>query len=227
MAVVGWITIRLAATRSGAIKRRFQSPITSWRTAWLLVAIVVACIFTPLVNPFGMEMLRTWQKIVGSSAMKEFVSEHQPLSLQHTAGQVVAGLGIFYAILLAGAWKKPLRVSWFLPLVWFALSVQSIRQGPLFAVIAAVAMADLWPETIWYALLKKHGDSLSREPEASSRSWGWLALPAALLMIVLGLQFEGITAPVVGRGWAGLNPISQPLELIEELYGQISGYFLV
>jgi len=137
--------------------------------------------------------------------------------LQHTAGQVVAGLGLFYAILLAGAWKKPLRVSWYLPLVWFALSVQSIRQGPLFAVIAAVAMADLWPETIWYALLKKHGDSLSREPEEHPRGWGWIALPAAVLLLALGLQYRGIEAPVIGRHWAGLNPVSQPVELIEPL----------
>lgn len=233
LAVAGWGMIWLARRASEgsqqdkhnsepmlskpSLARRANGPIRSWRTAALLIAIVAACGLTAFVNPFGMEMIRTWKKIVGSSAMKELVSEHQPLSLDHTAGQVVVGLGIFYAIMLAGAWKKPLRVGWFLPLVWFALSVQSIRQGPLFAVLAAVAMADLWPETIWYELLKKHGDSLSREPETQPRSWRWLAIPAACLVIVLGLQFQGVSAPVVGRNWAGLNPESQPLELIEPL----------
>jgi hypothetical protein len=216
MAVAGWGLVFLSKRYLNR-SFRFETPVASWRTGFLLIGIVAACGITPFVNPFGLEMLRTWQKIVGSSAMKEFVSEHQPLSLQHTAGQVVVGLGVFYAIMLSGAWKTPLRVGWFLPLVWFALSIQSIRQGPLFAVIAAVAMADLWPETVWYQLLKKNGDSLSRERETHARPWGWIAIPAMVLLAALGLQSQGVSAPVVGRHWAGLGKVSQPVELIEPL----------
>jgi hypothetical protein len=78
-------------------------------------------------------------------------------------------------------------------------------------------MADLWPETVWYELLKKHGDSLSREPEAQPRGWAWAAIPTMVLVFALGLQSQGVAAPVVGRHWAGPGKVSQPLELVAPL----------
>lgn len=187
------------------------------RKSLLLVGIVAACALSPFVNPFGLEMLRTWQKIVGSEAMKEMVSEHQPLSLDHTAGQVVAGFGLFYLFALLGTLPKRPKVSWLLPLVWFALSVQGIRQGPLFAVVGVIAVADLWPHTVWHRLLKRFGDTLAREPEPGSRGWAWAAVPGVLVLGSLALQVSGVEAPVVGRGWAGLDPRTVPVELADPL----------
>ncbi len=210
MAVAGWGLLFV-------LNRASYTPVKTRRTLALYSGIVAACALTPFVNPFGMEMIDTWRRIVGSVAMKELVSEHQPLSLDHTAGQVIAGFGGFYLFMLLGTFPKRPRVSWILPLVWFALSVQSIRQGPLFAVLAAVAIADFWPETIWYRLLKKHGDSLAREPELGSRGWLWMAIPLAAVLTCLGLQMGGIEVPVVGRGWARLDPAQQPVELAGDL----------
>jgi hypothetical protein len=224
MAVAGWVGVFLTSRdRQGAggvqtpLPGGRGSPITNWRTATLLAAIVAACGLTPFVNPFGLEMLRTWQKIVGSEAMKELVSEHQPLSLGHTAGQVVAGFAAFYLFLLIGTLPKLPRVSWLLPLVWLMLSLKGIRQGPLFAVVGAVAVADIWPHTVWHRLLKKYGDSLARDPADVPSGRGWTTVPVAAVLIALALQMSDVRAPVVGRGWAKLNPATVPVELTESL----------
>ena len=194
----------------------------SWRTLLILLALVVACGLTPFVNPFGLEMLRTWQKIVGSDAMKELVSEHQPLSLGHTAGRVVVGFAAVYLFALFGTLPRRPRVSWLLPLVWFVLSLKGIRQGPLFVVVGAVCLADLWPRTVWHRLLLKHGDSLARPPSESGRGWGWLLPAGAVAGVVLALQVLNVPAPVVGRGWAKLDPATVPVELAEPLRAELA-----
>jgi hypothetical protein len=233
MAVAGWgILFLVSRDRQGAGVHQTPlpggrgSPIQNWRTAVLLVAIVAACGLTPFVNPFGMEMLRTWQKIVGSDAMKELVSEHQPLSLALTPGRVVVGFAVFYAFALLGTLPQWPRVSWLLPLAWFALSLKGIRQGPLFVVVGAVMLADLWPHTLWHRLLKKHGDSLARDPEAAPRCWGWAAVAVAFALIVFAVQLTGVAAPVVGRGWAKLSPHYIPVELADDLRTATAGHRL-
>jgi hypothetical protein len=128
---------------------------------------------------------------------------------------VVVGFAAFYLFTLLGTLPKLPRVSWLLPLVWLVLSFKGIRQGPLFVVVGAVAIADLWPHTIWHALLKKYGDSLAREPEAKPRGWGWLLPAAAVVLVCLGLQVANVHAPVVGRGWARLDPSFVPVGLAD------------
>jgi hypothetical protein len=164
-----------------------------------------------------MEMIRTWKKIVGSPAMAELVSEHQPLSIHHTAGQVVVGFAVFYAFVLLGVPLRQWRAVWLLPAVWFVLTLKGIRQGPLFAVTAAVVIADAWQFTKWYTLIKKHGDTLATEPSETPRGWSWLAMPAALLLVGFGMMTNGANAPFVGRGWARLDKQAWPVELKEPM----------
>ena len=196
-----------------------QTPIRDWRTAWLLVGIVVACGLTPFVNPFGLEMLRTWQRIVGSKVLPEVINEHMPLDPGSPLGMTVIGLGVAYLVLLAGVLPKRPRVSWLIPLVWLALSFKGIRQGPLFAIVAAVAVADLWPHTVWHRLLVKHGDgSLTRDPERLPRTgWAFAVVPALAVLLAFTLQVGGVAAPVVGRGWARLDPVFVPTDLNDEV----------
>ncbi|HEY2787688.1 MAG TPA: hypothetical protein VGJ05_22210, partial [Fimbriiglobus sp.] len=53
---------------------KWESPLKSWRSVWLLALILAGCGLSVLVNPFGLELLRTWQRILGSTAMKEVVA---------------------------------------------------------------------------------------------------------------------------------------------------------
>ena len=210
-AVAGWGLLFLV--------NRDRSPIQSWRTAVLLVGIVVACGLTPFVNPFGMELLNTWERIVGSRVLKLIVNEHMPLDPTSALGQTVIGFGVFYLVMLAGVFPKWPRVSWLIPLVWLFLSFKGIRQGPLFAITAAVALVDLWPHTIWHRLLVKHGDgSLARDPESNpSRNWAWAAIPALAVALAFLLQVTNQPVPVIGSNWARLNPDFIPTELTAEM----------
>jgi len=213
----GVFTLGLAVAGWGLLFLFNQaSPIRTWRSAWFMLAVLVACLLTPFVNPFGMEMLHTWKRIVGSTAMKEYVSEHQPLSLSNTAGQVTAAFGLFYVFALAGTFHRRPKVSWLLPLVWLALSIQGIRQGPLFAVIALVALADFWHETIWHSLLKKYGDSLAREVE-EARTFRGAWIPAYLVLLAFTLQVAKLPVPLLGSGWAKLDARHNPMELKDPL----------
>jgi hypothetical protein len=221
LAVAGWgVIFLLSGGRQPSEDGRLPiTPIQSWRTAWLLVAIVIACGLTPFVNPFGMELLNTWQRIVGSRVLQHVINEHMPLDPRSPLGMTILAFGAFYLVLLAGVFPKLPRVSWLVPLVWLALSFKGIRQGPLFAITAAVAMVDLWPHTVWHRLLKQHGDgSLARDPEPIPvRSSAWAAVPALIVLIAFTLQATHQRVPVVGSGWARLDPAFIPTELTPEM----------
>jgi len=190
------------------------SPITSWRTAFLLAAVVVACLLTPFVNPHGLEMIRIWQRIVGSKVLPEVIHEHMPMDPTTPLGLAVVGLGAFYIVLLLGTLPKRPHVSWLIPLVWFVLSFKGIRQGPLFAITAAVAIADLWPHTVWHRLLVKYGDgTLATDNPAPTRGLWSAVVPAIVVLFASTLQANRVAAPLIGRGWARLDPNFVPVDL--------------
>ena len=207
-----------AALRGGPIQ---QTPIHTWRTAFLLMGIVLACGLTPFVNPFGMEMLNTWQRIVGSKVLAQVVNEHMPLDPDSPLGLTILASGAAYLLLLAGTLPKIPRVSWLIPLAWLVLSFKGIRQGPLFAITAVVAVADLWPHTIWHRLLQKFGDgSLAPDPIAEPHCglrFASMLLPITAILVAFGLQVNRVDVPVVGHGWVRLDPRFVPSDLIDEM----------
>ena len=199
-------------------RRSATGPVESWRGVGLLAGVGLSCLLTPFDSPFGWELIATWQRIVGSEVLPRVVSEHQPLSLAEDAGRVVAGFGALYLVLFAGTmptWRTQFRVTWLVPLVWLVLSVKSIRQGPLFAVTAAVALADFWPHTVWHRLLIRYGDSLAYGAAGVRFRAASLVPPAAGVAIALSLQIAGVRVPVVGAAWARLDGAYVPTDLTD------------
>jgi hypothetical protein len=233
LAVAGWGLLFLANRRrqppGDAVDQQPAvfppTPIKNWRTAFLLVGIVIACGLTPFVNPHGLEMIRIWQKIVGSKVLPQTISEHMPMDPTSPLGLTVVGLGLFYIVLLLGTLPQLPRVSWLLPLVWFVLSFKGIRQGPLFAVCAAVAITDLWKHTIWHRLLAKYGDGSTvwnsdDATESEKRFVPVWAIFIAPLLFVAGafaLDVKRVAVPVVGHGWARLDPKLIPSDITPEV----------
>lgn len=209
-AVAGWGVLFLLGQ---------ESPVRSWRQGWLLIGIVLACLLTPFVNPFGLEMLATWTRLIGSDILKVAVTEHRPLNLDNDTDKVVFGAGVMYVLLFLGTLPQRPRVIWLLPLVWLALTFSAIRQGPLFCVVAVVVAADLWPHTVWHRLLKKYGDSLVQDPPdpTAGLTWRGLVVPAAVVAAILGIQVARVPAPVVGAGWARLDPKMVPYPLTDAI----------
>jgi len=211
LAVAGWGLLFLF---------KQDSPCKSWRTGWILLGILALCGLTPIVNPFGIEMINTWQRIVSSPVLKEHVNEHKPLDLARDADRVIAGFAVLYAALFLGTLPKRPRVTWLIPFVWFTLTFQGIRQGPLFVITAAMVIPDLWPETVWCRLLKKYGDSLVVEPSTEASTWNfrtWL-IPGIAVAIAFLLQSTHTPVPVFGHGWVRLSDDDgKPLDLTDSL----------
>ena len=207
LAISGWIAYRL-----------LSSPRPSLPVGALLL-ILLGCLFSILLNPFGFDMQRTWWSIVGSETVKNYMEEHKPLDLSRSDGKAVVAFGIFYLVILAGTLPKRPRVTWLIPLVWFALSITSIRHGPLFCAVGLVALADLLPEALWFRWLKKYGDTFACDPAALTSPIGWKvwSAMAGMVLIALGLQAAKMPVPVVGYGWAQFDSKMVPVEMIEPL----------
>jgi hypothetical protein len=179
LVLAGWVAL-WAGNLDSAIHQR--------RTFFLVTAVLVVAAATMVVNPFGLEMQRTWFRIVGSAAMKELVPEHSALTLDRPGDMAVVGFFVAYVVTWLGAIRTRPRVTWFLPLVWFAYTLTSIRQGPLFVVTAVVVMADMWPHTLWHRVLSKAGDTLARNPDEPVPSVPW-GLWAGVGVVLIGLLF--------------------------------------
>jgi hypothetical protein len=195
VAAAGW-ALSYLSSRPG--------PITSVRGGFTVLGILIACALTPFDNPFGMEMIHTWQRIVGSTVMKEVVNEHKPLDPTAAVDQLLIAFGLAYCVLFAGVLptaRREFRATWLIPLVWMVLTIKGIRQGPLFVATAMVVLADFWPYTRWQELLRKYGDSLAYG-DAKPAGVGTFALPVVLVGVAFALQVAGVSVPLVGRGWA-------------------------
>jgi hypothetical protein len=134
----------------------------------------------------------------------------------------VVVLAAVYLAALAGVSLGRLRVTWLMPLLWLGLTWTRIRYGPLFAVTAALALAEMLPHVRWLAWLARKGSKASRirvpPPAAPGLRGTWRpALVPALLLTAAALQVGGVRFPVLGAGWARPHPEVYPLELLPEL----------
>jgi hypothetical protein len=91
----------------------------------------------------------------------------------------------------------------------------------LFGVVALVAIADMWPATAWARrLATKRADLYDPTAIPSpSAAWAW-ALPLLVVLATATVQVAGVPAPVVGAGWARLDPDRWPVALLEAIREQ-------
>jgi hypothetical protein len=103
------------------------------------------------------------------------------------------------------------------------LACLRVRHAPLFAVIALVAIADFFPiSRVAAALVRRKSDLFTPPPvndsEPSARESAVpFAIPAGLVLLTVLMQLTSATIPVLGRGWARLDPTVWPVELLPEL----------
>ncbi|MCS6851841.1 MAG: hypothetical protein NZ700_11810 [Gemmataceae bacterium] len=185
---------------------------------WGFSVLTIACGLTVFINPYGADLPRTWIEIMRMDYLPRMIVEHAPLDPRRLDGLLVLGWGGVYLATLAGTWPRWPRITWLVPLVWLVLACERIRHAPLFAVTAALAWADLWPHTRWAAWLARHRPDLYQVP-SQPRSFPRRALmmPVCLVALAVILQAAGIGWPILGRGWARLDPSRWPLELLPEL----------
>lgn len=197
LAILGWSVSWLL---------KLSSPINGINALLKISILFIACMFTMFINPIGIELQKTWFRLIGSKILAEFIPEHSPLDPTRGGDLAVLGFAALYAVIVLGALPR-FRPLWFIPVVWFVLSLQSIRNGPLFVAVAAVLIAEIWPHTFWYRWLRRGGDTLGKETAALPRM-NWL-VPIVIILAGLAVcHFRLIS-------WARFDPRYIPLDMID------------
>ena len=201
----------------------------SWSAAGTLAGVVVACAATAFVTPYGARLPGAWMAIMGAD-LPTMIVEHRPLNLFSTEGLNNLLLGLLYLAALFGAWPKHKpRVAWLIPLFWLWQGWVRMRHAPLFAVTAAIALANILPKTRWIEGLAEGGDLFRPPDEATGKRQQatginrWFAMlaplawPAVVVLAIFGIQCAGLRLPLVGRGWAKPDPAYWPFELVDDV----------
>jgi hypothetical protein len=208
LAIAGWTALRIV---------KAPSPIADRRAFVRVFTIWLACVAVCFAGPYLHRLPKTWIYLYQMPNLPSIIEEHGPMDLGDWVGIAVLVFGVLYCLLLLSVPVRKVRVTWLLPLVWFALSFMRVRHAPLFAVLALVAVADFFPYTRLAATLVRKGSDLfsprpSDEPPTVRESAMPFLVPAILVVFVALLQAAG-----VGRGWAKLDPKIWPIELLPEL----------
>jgi len=213
LAALGWV----AARRAG-----LDGPNLSRGQMLGLGMLVVGCGLTAFLNPYGSALPRTWFRLLSSPLLPQLIDEHVPLLQSGWAGGAVLLFGLLYLVALLGVLPRRLRVTWLIPLIWLALSFTRIRHGPLFAVTAVLALAEMFPHIRWIAWLARKGSIMCRlQPtmhDTRSFDYAPTVLPCLAIFAALAAQWAQLPVPESGgRQWVRLDPRSCPLELLPEL----------
>src|SRR5262249_53169566 len=182
--VLGWMVARWVW---------LDGPNLSPRQAIGLGLLVLGCGLTAFLNPDGSALPRTWFAILGSPLLPLLIDEHAPLLRSGWAGGAVPLFGLVYVVALAGVLPRRPPFTWLVPLVWLALSFTRIRHGPLFAVTAVLALADVFPHVRWAAWLASKGSvTLRIQPRAAAAGakrfdWAPAVLPCLAVFAVFAI----------------------------------------
>jgi hypothetical protein len=220
VAATGWTLARLLGLKSPMSDRR------SLTVLWVVAFLGFA---SPLVNPYGLKLPLTWMDIMGSDAVSELIQEHASVLTLLRQGDmtsyvtifVILSLGLFYMALLAGTKRHDWRFTWFIPLVWFLLSLSRIRHAPLFAAMVVIAIAEIFPYCRWVQKLGERGLITFRVmevPPGSRAQPSTRYLLAAAITVFSLVAFHGSAQlPSSGQKWVTLDGTHWPIGILPEL----------
>ena len=204
LVVAGWIAI-WAVRRTGPVKNAWQ--------AIALVLLAGACGATAALTPYGLGTPRAWMAILDSPYIQQNIVEHASMARTGT-WQVLPLVGIYLAA-LAGTFPR-WRITELLPLVWLALAVDRIRNAPIFALAAVVALATLLPRTRWVPWLANRGLRVLDDGGATKIErfpCVPLLVSAVLVMLALKLAMGAGGSPRLAR----LDRAHWPVGLVDDL----------
>lgn len=229
-ALGGLFTLLIVATGwtlAGSL--RMQSIIPDKKVLIYLWIIILLCFAAPLVNPYGLILPATWLGIIGSSAISQLIQEHASVvTLIHygeTSSYITIALllcfGLFYLALLVGIDWKNQKITWYIPLVWFFLSLSRIRHAPLFAMMAVVGIAEMFPYCRWVCRLGEKGLVTFRVKdmarEMNTRSVSRYLVPVVITVAALIAFHSSAQLPSTGQKWVKLDSSHWPVEILPAL----------
>ncbi len=190
----------------------WPTPVARPRDAAALGALVLLCCATVLLNPYGLDLIRTWGIILGSRELPRMIVEHAS-SLRTGAWQVFALGAVYGAVLVTTPIRRWTATTALLPIVWLVLALQRVRHAPLFAMAATVAVAELLPWSRATSWLRRHGvDVLDGAPEAARFPRACAVLAAAGVAVTVLVHQVAPTFAV-----ARLDPSYWPMGAVPSL----------
>lgn len=203
LTVSGWTIHRLAG---------FPTPLSSRQSlfiAWLSIFLASTMSF---LGPYGPDLPMTWATIMESFEVQKLIIEHLPL-YKSVDGIIPMILMLLYSVFLAVFADRPVKVTWLVPIAWFALAWCRIRNAPLFAITAAIAFAEMYARS---SRRDRLAESKPLYALTNVRHTGRLPLRTASVLFLVGLwlQASGSSMPLLGTGWAKPDPSLWPMELI-------------
>ncbi len=166
----------------------------------MLGIVVGLCTISVLVNPFGPALPRVWISLMGSSVIPKVIIEHARLSPLSPEGMMILLLAAGYVYVILGVLPRGLRMAWLLPAVWFLLALSRVRHGPLFAIVTALAIADMLPHHPAYQKLRSTITSFKPLIRRQPAVWPFGCVVFALFTVALCVQSAGWKLPVIGAG---------------------------
>jgi hypothetical protein len=202
-----------------------------------MTTLLVALAATILLNPYDMALPWEWLRTL-AMPLPSFIVEHAPLDLSDPTAWGTLALAAGYLVALVGIFPQRPRITWLVPLVWFLLALSRVRNAPLFAITAVIALGDVLPHSRVGRWLQRRGllANLPKgvPPLATSSAEGNLPrrhslfpaaahakpliLPAIVVAAAVLLQVGGVRLPVVGHGWARFDPAQWPIDLLPKLH---------
>ncbi len=229
-----WLAAPSLPKRLGLERSRRIKPIIIGAVASLSITAV-------LVNPYGPALPRVWLGLMHSEVLPKLIIEHAPLDFFSVEGVMMMALAVVYLTILIRTWRNlrrternseatslrsstsskdmgrlpfGLRLTWLIPLVWLLLAVSRVRHGPLFAVVAVIAIAEMLP----FAARRLTSAANSRQGNSRSMAGRFaFTLPIGAVALALALQTSGIPCPLIGANWARLDPAYWPVHTVETL----------
>ena len=201
LAGAGWSVCRVLG---------WHSPVRSRADFGVLLLIAIACGLTAFVTPYGSGLVQVWLLVMKMPHLSEIIQEHAPTDFRQPTAWPLFILAAVYLFMLSGTKPREWRVSWLLPLFWFVQAYSRVRHAPLFAVVAIIAIADIWPKTRWAKLLAAKRPDFY-DPTGCNVVTSWRSV-VVLSVIVFGVgivQFLGAS----WSHWAKLDSERWPLQL--------------
>lgn len=221
--MLGGLTTLLLATAGWVVWPRGGNslPFVSRLTELIPFALIaMACGLTAFVTPYDRGIFDTWLYINnGMAKLPEIIAEHARLNAADPKAWPLLALAAVYLTLLAATLPRRPKVAWLLPLFWLVQACLRVRHGALFAPVALLAIIDLWPHTCFARWLAVKRPDVYTPPTAPTRRVFLPVLLAAgvCVLLSLGCQWLGVSAPLVGKGAAKLDPTLWPTELDEDI----------